>query len=52
MSRENAEVVRAAPDASSRGDVDAFLAALDPEIEWTPVESDPDYVELYDVIRP
>jgi ketosteroid isomerase-like protein len=43
MSRENVERVRGALDASSRGDLDALIAALDPEIEWTPVESDPDF---------
>jgi ketosteroid isomerase-like protein len=43
MSPENVELVRAALDASSRGDTDAFVAALDPAIEWTPVKDDPDY---------
>jgi ketosteroid isomerase-like protein len=43
MSQENLELVRAALDASSRSDAEAFMAALDPAIEWTPVEDDPDY---------
>ena len=43
MSQENVEIVRAALDASSRGDSEAFIAALDTAIEWTPVEEDPDY---------
>ena len=34
MSKENVEVVRAANEAFSRGDVEAALAALDPDIEW------------------
>ena len=37
------EIVRAFIDASGRGDLDALMAALDPTIEWTPIESDPDY---------
>jgi ketosteroid isomerase-like protein len=44
MSREALELVRAALEASSAGDLDALMAALDPEIEWAPVEADPDYV--------
>jgi ketosteroid isomerase-like protein len=44
MSRQNVEVVRAVLSASSASDLDAFMAALGPEIEWAPVESDPDYV--------
>jgi ketosteroid isomerase-like protein len=43
MSQDNVEIVRAALDASCRGDTDAFVAALDPAIEWTPVSEDPDY---------
>ena len=43
MSQENVEIVRAALDASSRGDAEAFIAALDPAIEWTPVKQDPEY---------
>jgi ketosteroid isomerase-like protein len=43
MSQENVELVRAALDAASRGDLDALIGALDPAIEWTHVESDPDY---------
>jgi ketosteroid isomerase-like protein len=43
MSQENVQLVRAALDASSRRDAEAFMAALDPAIEWTPVKDDPDY---------
>ena len=43
MSQENVEIVHAALDAASRGDAEAFMAALDPAIEWTPVKDDPDY---------
>jgi ketosteroid isomerase-like protein len=43
MSRENMEIVRAALDASDRGDSEAFIATLDPAIEWTPVREDPEY---------
>src|SRR5690349_1074177 len=37
------EIVRAFLDASSLGDLATFMAALDPAIEWTPVEEDPDF---------
>jgi ketosteroid isomerase-like protein len=37
MSQENVEVVRRAADAYSRGDIDAVLEDLDPEIEWHPL---------------
>jgi ketosteroid isomerase-like protein len=43
MSPENVEVVQEFIEASGRGDLDALMAALDPTVEWTPVESDPDY---------
>src|SRR6478672_2240829 len=43
MSQENVEIVRAFLDASSLGDSEDFMAALDPTIEWTPVEEDPDF---------
>jgi ketosteroid isomerase-like protein len=43
MAPRNVEVVRGLIDASGRGDLDAVMAALDPEVVWTPVESDPDY---------
>jgi ketosteroid isomerase-like protein len=35
MSRENVEVVRAAHAAFARGDIDQFLALIDPDIEFT-----------------
>ena len=34
MSQENVEIVRASVDAMLRGDVEAALEALDPDIEW------------------
>jgi ketosteroid isomerase-like protein len=34
MSRENVEVVRAGFDALSRGDWDALIEVLDPDVEW------------------
>jgi ketosteroid isomerase-like protein len=40
------EVVRKALEASSRGDLDSFIEALDPAVEWTPVRGDPGY-EVY-----
>ena len=43
MSQENVEIVRAFLDASSLGDIETFMAALDPAIEWTPVTEDPDF---------
>jgi uncharacterized protein len=38
MSQENVEIVRRAFDALVSGDIDAFLGALDPEVEWKQVE--------------
>ncbi len=37
MSRENVEAVRRGMDAYARGDVDAVLEELDPEMEWHPL---------------
>src|SRR6185436_12136638 len=34
MSQENVEAFRRGIDASNRGDVEALLKELDPEIEW------------------
>jgi len=34
MSQENVEIVRAAWDAWSRGDIDALFDFYDPEVEW------------------
>ena len=34
MSQENVEIVRAANDASNRGDYAAALSALAPDVEW------------------
>jgi ketosteroid isomerase-like protein len=36
MSEENVELIRRASDAYNRGDIDAMLEELDPEIEWRP----------------
>jgi len=38
MSEENLQVVRAAIDAVNKGDPDAFLACLDPEVVWDDTE--------------
>jgi ketosteroid isomerase-like protein len=43
MSQENVAVVQGLIDASGRGDLDALVAALDPAVEWTPIESDEGY---------
>ena len=37
MSRENVEVLRRGLEAWNRGDLEAMLEALDPEVEMTPV---------------
>jgi len=42
MSQENVEIVRAAFEAWSRGDLDAWLAEADPEIEWFVLPDAPD----------
>jgi ketosteroid isomerase-like protein len=34
MSDENVEIVRRVVDATNRGDPDAFVAALSPDVEW------------------
>jgi ketosteroid isomerase-like protein len=43
MSQENVEVVKAAFEAYNRGDLDAWLAEADPDIEWhvLPEATDP-----------
>jgi ketosteroid isomerase-like protein len=43
MSQENVEVVKAAFEAYNRGDLDAWLADADPDIEWhlLPQATDP-----------
>jgi ketosteroid isomerase-like protein len=46
MAREDVEVVRKALEATGRGDWPAFEEAMDPDIEWTPVPSDPSF-EVY-----
>jgi uncharacterized protein len=42
MSQENVEIVRAAFEAWSCGDLDAWLAEADPEIEWFVLPDAPD----------
>jgi uncharacterized protein len=37
MSQENVEVFQRAVEAYNRGDVDAFLEAFDPGLEWHPL---------------
>jgi ketosteroid isomerase-like protein len=36
MSQENVEVVKRAREAANRGDIEALLEELDPEVEWHP----------------
>jgi ketosteroid isomerase-like protein len=42
MSKENVEVVQRWYDAFNRGDVDAWLELLDPQITWEAAREDPD----------
>jgi ketosteroid isomerase-like protein len=42
MSQENVEIVRAAFEAWSRGEVDQALSAMDDTIEWEMAEDEPD----------
>jgi ketosteroid isomerase-like protein len=37
MSQENVEIARQHHDAFNRRDIPAFLAALDPDVEWIPI---------------
>jgi ketosteroid isomerase-like protein len=41
LSAQNLEIVRRGMEAFARGDLDAFLALLDPEIEWTTAADEP-----------
>ena len=43
MSEENVEVVRRFCKRDDRTSLDSVMAILDPEIEWVPVQSDPEY---------
>src|ERR1700694_5870479 len=44
MSQENVEIVRAALDGGlAGGDPHVLMSALDPAVEWIPVENDPEY---------
>ena len=36
MSQENVEAVKRAREAANRGDIEALLEELDPEVEWHP----------------
>jgi ketosteroid isomerase-like protein len=37
MSQENVEAIRRAAEAFNRGDIDALLREVDPEVEWHPL---------------
>jgi ketosteroid isomerase-like protein len=37
VSQENVEIVRRVFDAFNRRNIDAFLGALDPDVEWIPI---------------
>jgi ketosteroid isomerase-like protein len=41
VSAENVEMVRRSMEAFARGDLDAFLAALDPDTEWRTASDEP-----------
>ena len=41
MSQENVEMVRAGYDAFNRGDIEAALSPLHPDIEWWPAADEP-----------
>jgi ketosteroid isomerase-like protein len=41
VSQENVDVVRRATDALNRGDLDAWMAETDPEVEWYVLSHDP-----------
>jgi uncharacterized protein len=41
LSAENVEMVRRSMQAFARGDLDAFLAALDPDTEWHTAADEP-----------
>ncbi len=43
MSQENVEVVRRFVEREAITGLDSLMAALDPEIEWVPVQTDPEY---------
>jgi ketosteroid isomerase-like protein len=43
MSEENVEVVRRFCERDDQTNLDLLMATLHPDIEWVPVESDPEY---------
>ena len=43
MSEENVELVRRFCERGDQTSVDSVMAKLDPDIEWVPVQSDPEY---------
>jgi ketosteroid isomerase-like protein len=47
MSEENVEVVREAVDAVNRGDPDAFIACLHPDVDWEDTEGFPGLRTVY-----
>jgi ketosteroid isomerase-like protein len=47
MSEENVELAREGIDALNRGDLDAWLAFLSPDVVWEPLPGVPGMGELY-----
>jgi ketosteroid isomerase-like protein len=43
MSQENVEVVRRFCERDDQTSLDSVIASLHPDIEWVPVQSDPEY---------
>jgi ketosteroid isomerase-like protein len=43
MSEENVEVVRRFCERDDQTSLDSLMASLHPDIEWVPVQSDPEY---------
>jgi ketosteroid isomerase-like protein len=43
MSAENVEVVRRFCERDDQTSLDSLMASLHPDIEWIPIESDPEY---------
>jgi ketosteroid isomerase-like protein len=43
MSQENVELVRRFCERDDQTGVDSLMASLHPDIEWVPVQSDPEY---------
>jgi ketosteroid isomerase-like protein len=43
MSQENVEIVRQGLEHFRKNGLDSLMASLHPDIEWVPVQSDPEY---------